>query len=361
MDELYMKTAIECANNGHGRASTKPLIGIVIVKDNKILAKCNFASIIEINLIQDLIIRENINDKEISKSTIYINYPYFSEESIKYISKKNIFRIVFGTLKPDIVNMSSQVAKFCKVGLQVKVGVLEDECNQLNEIYNKYFNSKMPFVHTKWCMTLDGKAASNIGNNTEITSNNCNIYAHELRNKYSAIMIGINTLLKDNPTLKCKYPSSTNPVRIVVDSTLRIEMDCTIIEEAHDTPIYIAVTKKHDKVKAKILQTQGVKLIICNDKDGKVDLVDLMTKIYSLNIDSVLIEGGGNLIFSALESNVVDKVSVFIGSKILGGKNSLTPVTGNGFDFMRSAVELEEISYNQYGTDLLIEGYTKKS
>ncbi|SDO90905.1 RibD family protein [Clostridium gasigenes] len=357
MDEFYMNIAIECAKNGIGRVQANPLIGIVIVKDNKLIGKDFYENTDKINLIEKVILNNNIIDMQLNKSTIYITYPDFKEDTIKYIETKNFSRIVSGTLNPEVVLMSSKVAKICGLGLQVKVGILENECNNLNEIYNNQFINNRPFVHVKWCMTLDGKAASYIGNNLDITTNKCYAYSHELRNKYTAVMVGINTILRDDPTLVCKHPGGRNSYRIIVDSKLRIQMDCNVLNDAYNTPTFIAVTHNYDKVKAKILQTRGVRFIICEEINGKIDLVNLMVKLSELNIDSVLIEGGGNLIFSAVEDGIVDKVSVFIGAKIIGGKNSLSPVTGNGIDFMKSGIPLNDISIKQFGTDILIEGY----
>lgn len=357
MDEFYMNIAIETARNGIGRVQPNALAGIIIVKDNKILGKDFYENTDKVDLIEKVILNNNIDDSQLNKASIYITYPNLNDKSIQFISRKNIFRIIFGTLKPQIVANSSKVAKLCKLGLQVKVGILENECTSLNEIYNNLMINNMPFIHAKWCMTLDGKAASYIGNNTEITSDKCYEYAHKLRNKYTSIMVGINTILKDNPTLICKYPGGKNPYRIIVDSKLRIEMDCSVLEDSQNIPVYIAVTNNHDKVKGKILQTKGVKLIICNDVNGKVDLKDLMFKLSALNIDSVLIEGGGNLIFSALEDKIINKVSVFIGTKIVGGRESITPVTGKGVDFIKNGISLKDIMVQQFGDDIVIEGY----
>lgn len=360
MDEFYMNIAIECAENGVGHVQPNPLVGIVIVKDNNIIGKDFYENTDKINIIEKVILNNNITDSQLNKSDIYITYPNFTDKTIKYIRDKKFSRMVFGTLIPQAVLRSSQVAKICGLGFQVKVGVLEEECNKLNEIYNNPFINIRPFVHIKWSMTLDGKAATYIGNNEGITTDKCYSYAHELRNKYTAAMVGINTILKNNPSLISNYPGGNNPYRIIVDSTLRIEMDCKVLDDAYNIPTFIAITRNFDKVKAKMLQTKGIKLIICETLNDKVDLLDLMFKLSELKIDSVLIEGGGNLIFSALESGIVDKVSVFIGSKIIGGQNSLTPVTGNGFDFIQNGLELKEISIKQFETNILIEGYIKK-
>lgn len=357
MDEFYMNIAIECSKNGIGRVQPNALAGVVIVKEDKVIGKGFYENTDKMGLIEKVILNNNIIDSQLSKATIYITYANFTDETLVYISRKNIFRVVFGTLKPEIVANSSKVAKICKLGILVKVGVLEEECHNLNEIYNNLCESKIPFIHAKWCMTLDGKAASYLGNSNEITTDKCYGYAHELRNKYTALMVGINTILKDNPALTCNHPCSNNPYRIIVDSKLRIEMDCNVLEDAQNNRIFIAVTSNYDKVKAKILQTRGVKLIICNELNGKVDLVDLMIKLSELNIDSILIEGGGNLIFSALEAKIVNKVSVFIGTRIIGGRDSITPVTGNGFDFVKNSLSLRDISVKLFGTDILIEGY----
>ncbi|HHY91417.1 MAG TPA: bifunctional diaminohydroxyphosphoribosylaminopyrimidine deaminase/5-amino-6-(5-phosphoribosylamino)uracil reductase RibD, partial [Clostridiales bacterium] len=247
-------------------------------------------------------------------------------------------------------------------GIEVVTGVLEEEARKLNEIFIKYITTKTPFCLLKTAMTLDGKIAAHTGDSKWITGEASRKAVHELRHRFSAIMVGIQTVLADNPllTTRLENKKGRNPVRIIVDSRGRIPLEANVLQCDAETATIIATTKQIDGKKKEAIEKKGARVLILPSKEGKVSLKDLMRELGRLQIDSVLLEGGSTLNASALQEGIVDKVAAFIAPKILGGENAKTPVGGRGKDFVREAFRLENIRVETIGEDILIEGDVRK-
>ena len=190
-----------------------------------------------------------------------------------------------------------------------------------------------------------------------ITDKEARENVHILRNELTAIMIGIDTVIIDNPELTCRIPNGRNPIRIVVDSNLRIPYDSKILQTAKKFKTIIATTEKARKEKIHKLKDLGIIVIETKSKNEKVDLKDLMHKLGNQNIDSILLEGGSTLNYSALESGIVDKILVYIAPKIIGGMKSKTPVGGSGISHLKDAFKVRELSTSIIGKDILLQGY----
>lgn len=362
MDEQYMKRALNLALKGEGYVSPNPLVGAVIVKAGKIIGegyhqKCGEAHA-EVNAI-------NSATEEIEGATIYVtlepcsHYGRTPPCADKIIENK-IARVVIGTVDPNPLVAGKGIEKLQKAGIEVKVGVLEKECININEIFMKFISTKTPYVLMKSAMSLDGKIATSSGESKWITSEEARNRVHQLRHKYSGIMVGINTVIKDNPELTCRITSGVSPIRIIVDSKLRIPVDSKIVSSAYQTRTIVATTNKSNERDRKKLEESKVEVLVVKDKAGKVDLKDLMVRLGEMKIDSILLEGGGNLNYSALEAGIVDEVQMYISPKIIGGENSKSPVEGNGIEFLKDAFKLEKINCSFVGEDILIEGEVKK-
>jgi diaminohydroxyphosphoribosylaminopyrimidine deaminase/5-amino-6-(5-phosphoribosylamino)uracil reductase len=217
----------------------------------------------------------------------------------------------------------------------------------------------MPFVTIKSAMTLDGKTTSVSGDSKWISCQNSREYVHQLRNNVSAIMVGINTIIADDPSLTTRLSSGKckDPIRIIVDTKGILPLDSKVITIDSNAQTILATTNQISIEKEKQLNDQGVTIIKTDyDKSG-VNLVSLMKELYKLNIDSVLIEGGGNINASALSAGIVDKVILFIAPKIIGGKSALTPVEGEGIRLVKDAISLNDITVNRIDDDIVLEGY----
>jgi diaminohydroxyphosphoribosylaminopyrimidine deaminase/5-amino-6-(5-phosphoribosylamino)uracil reductase len=239
----------------------------------------------------------------------------------------------------------------------VTVGVLGDEARKLNEAFIKHVTMGLPFVTLKMAMTLDGKIASRTGDSKWITCEASRRYVHRLRRRSDAVMVGLGTMLADDPELTvrlCK-PGRRCPARVVVDARADTPPDAKVFSSEGEA--IIAVTSAASSLKIRKLEEAGARILLVKEKGGHVDLPDLVVKLGQMGMQSILLEGGGELAGSALENGVVDKVLTFIAPKIVGGRDAKSPVEGQGAALMSDAVSLKEVCVRRFGTDLAVEGY----
>ncbi len=359
--EFYMKRALEIAKGGLGRTNPNPLVGAVIVKDGEIISE-GFHEALGCAHAEVCAFKNATTD--ISGATLYVNLEPCSHYGrtppcAKAIVESGIKDVVVAMVDPNpkVAGKGIQILK--DANINVIVGVLEEEARRLNEIFIHYITKRLPFVIMKTAMTLDGKIASVTGDSKWISGEPSREYVHTIRNRVSSIMVGVNTIINDNPSLTARpsYGEGIDPVRIVVDSSGRIPMDSRVIECDSKAGLILATTDKINKDKETQLLSRGVRIIKTDHKNGKVNLRELMEELYKLEIDSVLLEGGGTLNFSALEAGIVNKVMTFISPKIIGGTSAVTPVGGNGIDKMKDAIALSDIRVERFDRDVLIEGY----
>lgn len=365
MKEEYMKLALELAKKGIGKVHPNPMVGAVIVKDGKILGqgyhkKCGEGHA-EVNAFKDAEEKnENVEGAEMYVTLEPCSHFGKTPPCADKIIEKKISKVFIGILDPNPLVAGRGVKKLKDAGIYVEYGILESECYKLNEVFMKYIVKKEPFVVMKTGMSLDGKIATYSGESKWITGEKSREDVHNLRNELTGIMVGINTVLKDNPQLTCRVNGGRNPIRIIVDSTLKIPIDCKIVNTAKEVETIIATTDKANLDKINSLEDKGVKVIVVPSKNGKVNLKELMIALGNLKIDSILLEGGGTLNFSALEEGIVDKVKIYIAPKIIGGKDSKTPIEGKGIDNLKDAFKITNLSVSTIGEDILIEGYVEK-
>lgn len=363
MDEFYMKRALELSKHGEGYTNPNPLVGAVIVKNGKIIGEGYHERYggphAEINAFK------NAKD-DVEGSTLYVTLEPCSHYGktppcADAIIEKKIKRVVAAMKDPNPIVSGKGLEKLKKSGIDVRVGVLEEEARKLNEIFIKYITTKTPFVILKSAMTLDGKIASFSGDSKWITNEKSREYVHSIRQRVSAIMAGIGTVINDNPHLTARKDGTVTKdlTRIIVDTNLKIPLNSNVLDTKVSKTI-IACSEYADNNKIEKLKNLGACIIKTPLKDNKVDIKYLIKSLGEMNIDSVLLEGGGTLNFSALKEGVVDKVMIFIAPKIIGGENSKTPVEGEGFEFIKDAVKIENINIKSFDEDILYEGYIKR-
>lgn len=362
MDEKYMKLAIELSKKGKGKVNPNPLVGAVIVKNEKIIGQGyhkryggNHAEVEAINN----------SSESVEGSTIYITLePCFhygkTPPCVEKLISSKFSKVVIGSLDPNPLVSGKSINKLKEAGIEVKVGVLEEECLKLNEIFMKYIKTKIPYVVLKSAVSLDGKIATRTGESKWITGDASRVKVHELRNELSGIMAGINTVLKDDPSLTCNIKGARNPIRIIVDSNLKIPLDSKILKTAKTFKTIIATTNKSDLNKKSLIEELGGEVLIVKSLDNKVDLNTLMIKLGKLKIDSVLLEGGGELNYSALKAGVVDKVMIFIAPKIIGGRDSKTSIEGEGIGILNECYKITNLKTKSLGEDILLTGYIRR-
>lgn len=361
MHEEFMRVALELAQKGKGRVNPNPLVGAIIVKDGRIIGKGyhekygeNHA---EINAFESAI-------EDTSGATMYVTLEPCSHYGktppcADKIIEKNISKVVIGTLDPNPLVSGKGVNKLRDAGIEVITGILEEECLKINEIFMKYIKENKPFVLLKSAMSLDGKIATSIGESKWITGEEARAQVHKLRNEYSAIMVGVDTVIKDNPQLNCRLKDGRNPIKIIVDSKLRISMESNIVKNARKEPVILATTTEANEEKINALKDKEVRVLVVDSENGKVNLKKLVGKLGELKIDGILLEGGATLAFSAIESGIVDKVNVYIAPKLIGGQGAKTPLGGNGIERLKDAFEIRNMDVRFVGEDILIEGYLK--
>lgn len=359
-DKEYMTIALDLAKKGMGRTNPNPMVGAVIVKNGNIIAK-GYHKVIggdhaEVDAFKNA-------SEDVSGATMYVTLEPCSHYGktppcAKAIIESGIKKVVVAMQDPNEKVAGKGIAMLKQAGIEVVVGVLEDKAVELNEIFLHYITKKRPFVVMKTASTLDGKIACCTGDSRWVTGKEAREYTHRLRDRLSGIMVGIGTVLADDPSLTTRLNGEgQDPVRIVVDSHGRIPLDSKVICSDSKAKVIIATTDAITREKEQSLVDLGAIIIKAGSDDGRVDLAKLMDRLYELEIDSVLLEGGGQLNASALQAGIVDKVMAFIAPKIVGGKDAKTPVEGVGVCKMDEAITLHSINIEKFGDDILVEGY----
>lgn len=360
MHEQYMRLALELAEKARGRTSPNPLVGAVIVKDGRIVGRGYHMKAgtphAEVHALREA-------GDEAKGSTMYVTLEPCSHygrtppcsEAVIRAGISEVF-VAMEDPNPKVAGMG--IRQLEEAGITVHVGLLEQDARQMNEIFLKYITNGKPFVLLKWAMTLDGKIAARTGHATWITGSEAREMVHGIRNQYDAILVGVNTVLADNPALTCRIPGGRDPVRVILDSSARIPADSLVLIQESEAPTYVVVTEDASPERIKLLASGNAKVLkLKADCHGRIDLQDLMLKLAELEISSILVEGGSEVAASFLEEKLVDKVIAFIAPKILGGAGAPSPIGGEGPATMDMAVSLTRTRQGSIGEDLVFEGY----
>lgn len=361
-DEKYMKLAMQLAENAIGRTSPNPLVGAVIVKDNRVVgcgwhrkAGTPHAEVHALNQAGELAQGADVY-VTLEPCAHYGKTPPCAKALVE-AKVKNVYGGLLD-VNPKVAGKGFKILE--DAGIHVEYGFLQDELRKQNEVFFKWIEHKKPFVVLKAAMTLDGKIATATGQSKWITNETSRAYGYKLRDIYDGIMVGINTVIEDNPMLTARVDGGKNPIRIVVDSSLKIDINANVVQDKSAKTI-IATTDKADKDKILKLQAQDVDVIVVDkDKNDKVDIEKLLDILGQQNICSILVEGGATLSGSFVAKKLVDKVDFFIAPKIVGGKEAKTPVAGTGILNLQEALALKDIQIEKLEEDILIIGRVDK-
>lgn len=361
-DEKYMRLAMQLAGNAIGRTSPNPLVGAVIVKDNRVVgcgwhrkAGTPHAEVHALNQAGELAQGADVY-VTLEPCAHYGKTPPCAKALVE-AKVKNVYGGLLD-VNPKVAGKGFKILE--DAGIHVEYGFLQDELRKQNEVFFKWIEHKKPFVVLKAAMTLDGKIATATGQSKWITNETSRAYGYKLRDIYDGIMVGINTVIEDNPMLTARVDSGKNPIRIVVDSSLRIDINANVVQDKSAKTI-IATTDKADKNKILKLQAQDVDVIVVDkDKNDKVDIEKLLDILGQQNICSILVEGGATLSGSFVAKKLVDKVYFFIAPKIVGGKEAKTSVAGTGILNLQEALALKDIQIEKLEEDILIIGRVDK-
>lgn len=348
-----MELALKLAEKGRGLTIPNPMVGCIIVKRGRIVGKgyhrtagTEHAEVIALN---------DAGKKSIN-STLYVNLEPCSHwgktpPCTEKIVEAGVREVIIAMEDPNPLVDGFKELKFR--GIKTKIGILEKEAKKLNEVYVKYMKTKRPFVILKVAMSLDGKIATATGDSKYITSKEARTYVHQLRTEVDAIAVGSNTVVRDNPELTPRLFKGKDPMKIVVDSKLKIPKNCNLMKDPKK--LIIATTNNASKSNIKKLQQRGVNVLITATKKGMVDLQDLMKQLGKHEVTSIMIEGGSELNSSAIKEGIVDKVLIFAAPKIIG--NGLGAIGNLGIKKIDKAINLKNPVTRKIGKDMLIEAY----
>lgn len=350
----YMLRAVELAKNGTGFVNPNPLVGAVIVKNNKIIGEGYHARCGELHAERNAFAdcKESAEGADLYVTLEPCCHYGKTPPCTEAIIENKIKRVFIGSSDPNPLVAGKGVKILREHGIEVYENVMKAECDALNEIFFHYITHKTPFVIMKYAMTADGKIATSKGQSKWISSEISRNHTHHLRKRVAAIMAGIGTVISDNPMLDCRIENPSNPTRIICDSNLEIPLDSNIVMTADRIPTYIACVGDNND-KAAVLEKHNVKIIRTSAENGRVNLNELMKILGEMKIDSVLLEGGGELNFSALKSGIVSQIYAYIAPKIFGGNSAKSPVGGSGFD-ISECILMTQPSYERLGDDILL-------
>ena len=360
-DETYMRRALELAEKGAGWVSPNPLVGAVIVKDEEIIGEGYHERYGQLHAERNALAHCTKSPKG---ATIYVTLEPCCHHGKQppctdALLAAGIRRVVIGSKDPNPLVHGKGIRILREHGVEVTEHVMEKECDAENEVFFHYMQTKLPFVILKYAMTLDGKIATYTGASRWVTGEAARAHVHRMRNRYRAIMVGVGTVLADDPMLTCRLKGTengANPVRIICDTALRTPLESQIVRTAKEVPTILATCNRQEAMHMPYIEA-GCKILVTPEKDGHVDLSDLMRQLGQLGIDSVILEGGGTLNWSALQAGIVQKVQAYVAPKLFGGTEAKTPVEGQGFQTPADAVELTRTKITALGSDWLIEGY----
>lgn len=361
-DQYYMQLALDLAASAKGKTNPNPLVGAIIVKDGSIVGTGLHRKAGEPHAEVHAFRMAGEHAKD---ATLYVTLEPCSHfgktpPCANLVKESGVKRVVVAMQDPNPSVAGRGINLLRDAGMEVEVGVLEEQARRLNERFIHNMLTSRPFVISKFAMTLDGKIATYSGHSQWITGEEARGTVHELRNEVDAILVGIGTVLKDNPALTTRLKERTckNPIRIVLDRELRTPLDAQIVQ-TNDAKTII-VTAEGQQHKASAFENLGVELLYVPVIDSKLDLNAMLDELYKHGITDILVEGGGEVNASFLRNGLIQKFLVYVAPKVLGGRNSITPFTGDDVETIDAAMLLQFAEIDKIGEDLRITAYPKE-
>ena len=363
-DIEYMRRAMELAERGVGFTNPNPMVGAVIVKGGKVIGEGWHERCGEWHAERNAFKNCTVSAEG---ATMYVTLepcchygktPPCTEAIIEH----GIARVVIGMEDPNPLVAGKGIAFLREAGIEVVCGIEEEALREQNRVFLKYISTRLPWVALKAAMTLDGKIATRTGDSKWITGAEARAYVHELRHRFMAILVGIGTAVADDPLLNCRIEGRgvRQPIRVVVDSNARLSLESQLVQTAEEYRTIVAYTRFAPEERVKALQEAGVEMLLCEEKEGLVDVRNLLELLGQFGIDSILLEGGGSLNYTFLAEGLADELYAFIAPKIVGGMNAKTPVEGLGVEKMADAITLELKNVLNIGDDVLLKLKVKK-
>ncbi|MEK7156458.1 MAG: bifunctional diaminohydroxyphosphoribosylaminopyrimidine deaminase/5-amino-6-(5-phosphoribosylamino)uracil reductase RibD [Patescibacteria group bacterium] len=355
-DEVMMREAFRLARKGKGCTSPNPLVGAVAVKGGVVVARGyhtrSGAPHAEIEALR-------AGGDNLRGSTLYVNLEPCSHHGktppcADALLKAGIRHVVCATSDPNPKVHGEGIRRLRRHGVRVTVGALASEARRLNEAFFAFHEQKRPFVTIKFAASLDGKIATKTGDSKWITGEKARAYARRLRGESQAVLVGVGTVLADDPHLGVREKGKKDPLRIILDSRLRIPQGARVLRDGN---VLVVTTRRASAVKKRMLVKKGIELV---EMENGIDVRALMRELYKREIISVLVEGGGSVLGSFLDARCVDKVYAFHAPLLIGGESAKSAVEGRGASSIRQALRLTRVKRTTFGDNTLITGYPKK-
>jgi diaminohydroxyphosphoribosylaminopyrimidine deaminase/5-amino-6-(5-phosphoribosylamino)uracil reductase len=360
-DLLFMKKALRLASKGAGRTSPNPMVGAVVVRDNEVVGEGYHRFVggphAEVNAI------EAAGDRT-PGAVLYVtlepcNHQGRTPPCTRSILDAGIARVVVGMNDPNPRVCGGGADHLRQRGIVVDSGALERECRLLNQPFIKHVSTGLPYVTVKAATTLDGRIATSSGHSQWISNEQSRRHAHQLRCNLDGILVGIETALSDDPLLTARLPGRRNcrqPVRILLDSRLRIPMNSRLVRTAREVPFWIACSLEADEKKERKLAEAGVNILRLPAKNHRIDLVGLLRELGKRQITSLLVEGGASVLGALIEEGLADDFCFFYAPKILGDPEGIPLVRGRPREKMTEALPVYDVKVRRFGADVMLTG-----
>lgn len=362
-DRVWMRRSLDLAGRARGRTSPNPMVGAVLVKNGEIVGE-GFHAYAGSDHAEVVAIREA--GAGAAGATLYVNLEPCCHQGrtpacVERIVQAGIRRVVAACQDPNPVVNGKGIAALREAGLSVDVGLLAEEAERLNEAFFTYIRTGRPFVILKAAASLDGKIATRTGESRWITGESARRRVHQLRNEVDAVLVGIGTVLRDDPLLTTRLgiADQRDPIRVIVDNLARLPLRAKVVNRASTAPTLLAVSQMAPRAKLEALEREGVQVIVVDGSPRRVVLERLMEVLGKRAILSLMIEGGAEINASALREGIVDKVLLFLAPILIGGKSTPTAVGGDGIESLSQAVRLRDARIERFEEDILVEGYLR--
>ncbi|MCD6218895.1 bifunctional diaminohydroxyphosphoribosylaminopyrimidine deaminase/5-amino-6-(5-phosphoribosylamino)uracil reductase RibD [Candidatus Calescamantes bacterium] len=358
-DKKFMREVFHLAEKGRGTTSPNPMVGAVVVKGNRIVGRGYHKRAGSPHA--EVIALKEAGEKA-RGAILYINL----EPCVHYgrtppcaprIIEAGVKRVVISMLDPNPKVKGRGVAMLREAGIDVEVGIEEEKARELNEFYIKHITTGLPFIILKWAMSLDGKIATYTGDSRWISGEKARVFVHSLRNQVDGIIVGIGTVLCDNPILTVrKVPAKKQPLRIIIDPTLSFPLNARMLKEKGGDVLIFTCCNGYKNKKENFLM-ENVEVIPCGKE--RVDIENMLKILGKRGVTSLLVEGGNRVFTEFLEKGLVDKIYAIVSPVLLGGEKALTPFGGKGVERVEEGIRFRKIRWLFRGEDVIMEGYPK--
>jgi diaminohydroxyphosphoribosylaminopyrimidine deaminase/5-amino-6-(5-phosphoribosylamino)uracil reductase len=360
-DQYFMQMALDLAVKGEGYTSPNPMVGAVVVKDGRVVGSGYHRKVggahAEVNAI-------DAAGKLAKGATLYVtlepcNHAGRTPPCTRKILESGITKVVVAMRDPNRDVAGGGIEYLARQGIQVSTGICRDQARKLNESFIKFVGTRRPFVIAKCAATLDGRIATRSGDSKWITGEKSRQFVHRLRHAVDGILVGINTVRSDNPSLTTRLPDGQgkDPVRVILDTHLSISPDAKLLQQKSGAGTILVAGREITPAETKAFETERTRVIQTRLSNGLIDLNELMDQLGNMEITSLLIEGGSRVLASAFSAGIVDKVYFFYAPKILGGDDGIPICSGPGPDLMGDSIGVVDIAVHRFDDDVMIEGY----